>query len=74
MLAIHQEEEDIIGQMAKELKTSSGDAVILSLNLLWYVLEQRKHGRHLTLQTGADKTNDILKEASGDEIKFTLNS
>lgn len=67
------EEEGTIANMAKSLGIPKGDVVILSLNLLYYVLEQRKQGLHLTVAKGEDKTADILKEAVGDDIKFKLN-
>lgn len=72
MMSIN-EEENTIAQMAKSLSINKGEVVILSLNLLYYVLEQRKSNNHLTMATGTDKTADILKEAVGDDIKFKLN-
>lgn len=67
------EEEGTINTMSKDLAITKGEVVILSLNLLYHVLEQRKAGQHLTTAKGEDKTADILKEAVGDEVKFKLN-
>jgi hypothetical protein len=72
MMSIN-EEEGTIGQMAKALSITKGEVVILSLNVLYYILEQRKSGNHLIVKPGDDKTADILKEAVGDDIKFKLN-
>ena len=66
------EEEGTISSMSQELSVPKGDVVILALNLLYHVLEQRKAGKHLTTAKGEDKTADILKEAVG-EVKFKLN-
>jgi hypothetical protein len=67
------EEEGTIQSMAKALGIGKGEVVILSLNVLYYILEQRKQGLHLTTAKTEDKTADILKEAVGDDIKFKLN-
>jgi hypothetical protein len=71
MMAIN-EEDATIDQMGKTLGISKGEVVILSLNLLNYVLEQRKTGQHLTFSKD-DKTKDILNEATAGSVNFRLN-
>ena len=72
MMAIN-EEDGAIGQMAKTLNVGKHEVVIMSLNLLNYVLEQRKGGNHLTIAKGEDKTKDILTEANAGSVNFKMN-
>ena len=73
MMAID-EEDGTIGQMAKTLEIDKSGTVVLALNLLNYVLNQRKSGVHLTFAKGEDKTKDILGEACAGNVAFKLNS
>ena len=72
MMAIN-EEDGTIGQMAKTLEVDKSSTVVLALNLLNYVLDQRKAGMHLTFAKGEDKTKDILSGACAGNVMFKLN-
>jgi len=73
MMAIN-EEDNTIGTMSKTLDINKSETVVLALNLLNYVLEQRKGGNYLTFAKGEDKTKDILNEATAGSVAFKLNT
>ena len=58
--------------MATALGMKKSEVVILGLNLLNYVIDQRKNGRHLMFGSD-DKTKDILTEATAGNLPFKLN-
>ena len=72
MMAIN-EEDGTIGAMATILNVNKSETCVLALNLLSYVLDQRKAGMHLTFTKGEDKTKDILTEACAGNVLFKLN-
>ena len=71
MMAIN-EEDGTIDHMSKSLGITKGESVILALNLLNYVLEQRNIGKHLAFTREADQTVDILHEATAGSVSFRL--
>lgn len=73
MMAIN-EEDNTISNMSKTLTINKSETVVLALNLLNYVLEQRRAGKYLKVIEGAeDKTKTILDEATAGSVAFKLN-
>ncbi len=72
LMAIN-EEDNSISNLAKALTLQKSEVVVLALNLLNYVMDQRKSGMHLTLSKDG-KTADILNEATAGNVAFKLNN
>lgn len=71
LMAIN-EEDNSISNLAKALSLQKSEVVVLALNLLNHVMDQRKNGQHLTFSKD-DKTADILSEATAGNIVFKIN-
>ena len=66
------DEDNSMNELAKKTGLQKSEVIILALNLLNYIFEQRKAGKHLIFND-KDKTFDILKEATSGELKFKPN-
>lgn len=67
------EEDNSITNLSKTLGIPKHEVVILGLNLVNHILEQRKNGKHLVFTTTEDKTVNILTEATAGNLKFKIN-
>jgi CO dehydrogenase/acetyl-CoA synthase gamma subunit (corrinoid Fe-S protein) len=67
------EEDNRITNLASSMGMGKHEVIILGLNLVSHIVDQRKAGKHIVYSTTENKTKEILTEATDGDLPFSIN-